>query len=309
MLGDQIKYVLRVESEKGMKIQFPVFSDTITSELEILNEGEIDTVFVDDSQVLTRELTVTSFSPGWNTVPPQPFVFTYDAFNDTVYTAALLLTVLSPDVDTTQAIKPIKPPINTPLSLQEALPWVLIIFGIAGLISLLAYLIWRYGKKKKDPMAFVRKPQEPAHILAFRELDRLQEEELPKKGMVKEYYSRLTDIIRLYITRQYDIHAMESTTREILEAFNAYDSQGGKLSDMLEDLLMLADLVKFAKEDPLMNEIEDDMKNAREFVEITRTEVEEEVNEEDLHPADSNSALAEKNLPEQQKKGGDKGDE
>ena len=112
-------------------------------------------------------------------------------------------------------------------------------------------------------------PQEPAHVVAFRELKKLEEDELTKKGLIKEYYSRLTGIVRTYITRQFSIHAMESTTSEILEAFAVQNTGDRKLLDTLESLLMLADLVKFAKEDPTREENETHLRNAYDFVERT----------------------------------------
>jgi hypothetical protein len=212
---------------------------------------------------------VASFSPGWNTVPPQPVAFDTGDLADTVYTTAQLLTVLAPRVDTAQAIMPIKPPVNTPVSLAEVLPWALAGYGALLLFTLVAALIWIRRQRAQDPEQFRIKPLEPAHLVAFRELEKLRQENLPGKGAIKEYYTRLTWIVRGYMARQFDIHALESTTSEIIEAFSVQYAEKNGLMNSLEQLLMLADLVKFAKEAPSQEENERHLRNAEAFVEKT----------------------------------------
>lgn len=269
MIGKHVTYSITVESGNDMAIAFPEYSDTITGEIEILRAFPADTTFDGAKRRITREYLVTSFEPGWNTVPPQPVAFKSPDLSDTLFTKAMLLTVLAPAVDTTQAIMPIKPPVNTPVSFAEIFPWLLAGLGAAALVFLVIYLFKRYRRKKDDPEFYSRKPLEPAHVIAFRELELLKNEKLPQTGRVKEYYSRLTEIVRVYITRQFHIHAMESTTTEILHAFSQQPDTDKKLRDLLENLLMLADLVKFAKEDPLMEENEKHLANAYYFVDNT----------------------------------------
>jgi hypothetical protein len=286
LLGEQINFILSVESQKDAQLVLPVFMDTLTPEIEILHVNEIDTSFLDNRQFLRQEYLITSFSPGWNTIPPLPVAFQTGEVSDTMYSTAALLTVLAPVVDTTQAIKDIKPPLNTPLSLAEVLPLALLGWGGFLLLTLLAALVWIRFQKENNPEQFNVKPLEAAHIIAFRELDKLKEEDLPSKGMIKEYYSQLTEIIRIYIARQYAIHAMESTSSEILEAFTIQNPHENELSDRLEELLLLADLVKFAKEAPSNKENELHLANARDFVEKTYRiflpDESENVQEEDI---------------------------
>ena len=283
MIGEQIKYRIAVESDDDVDVSLPVYSDTLSKEIEILQASDIDTTYREGRRVISQEYLVTSFDPGWNTVPPQPVAFQTKGLSDTVYTTTLLLTVLSPDVDPAQPIKPIKPPVNTPLSLAEILPWFLYGYAAVLVIAALVLLLWYYFRKKKDPEAFTVQPAEPAHLVAFRDLQDFEGAELPEKGMVKEYYTRLTEIIRIYITRQFGIHAMERTTLEILEAFDARTNLDRELLPLLEKLLMLADLVKFAKEDPDQEENERHLRNAVSFVESTyRMFLPEEENEKEL---------------------------
>ncbi len=269
MLGEQLKFRITAESADDVQIGLPVYSDTLSKEIEILSVSDIDTSYNENRRIISQEYLVTSFEPGWNTLPPQPVTFRMEGLSDTVYTTVQLLTVLAPDVDPEQSIKPIKPPVNTPVSLAEILPWLLIGLGGLLLVALIMFLVRKHLKKEKHPELFTAKPLEPPHVAALRDLKRLDKDELPKKGMVKEYYSRLTEIIRIYITRQFNIPALESTSSEILEAFAIQNTGDRELVDTLEGLLMLADLVKFAKEDPTREENERHMRNAMDFVERT----------------------------------------
>jgi hypothetical protein len=115
----------------------------------------------------------------------------------------------------------------------------------------------------------VPKVLEPAHIIAFRALDKLKEEKIWEKGEVKEFYSCLTEITRTYIERQYGIPAMESTTEEILRAFRKTNPDDNLLDEILKELLELADLVKFAKETPLPVFNQTNLNNAYIFVQKT----------------------------------------
>ena len=126
-----------------------------------------------------------------------------------------------------------------------------------------------YRQRKLDPEIFSIKPQEPAHVVAFRDLDRLKESKLLETGEVKQFYTRLTEISRIYIERQYGIPALERTTDEILDAFRKSNTEGSILDEMLRELLELADLVKFAKEDPLPMENQTNLNNAYLFVQKT----------------------------------------
>ena len=233
---------------------FRVSADTLKSE----NRISID-----------HRYKITGFEAGYQRVPPIPVIYARGGIVDTAYSLPILMQVFEPQVDTTRQIKPIKPPINTPITWKEVAPWVGV--GIAGwmVLTLIIALIWMQRQRNKDPEIFTLKPQEPAHVIAFRDLDRLKEEKLWEQGEVKRFYSRLTEITRHYIERQYGIPAMERTTDEILEAFRRANTEDPILDEMMKELLELADLVKFAKEDPLPVDNQTHLNNAYIFVQKT----------------------------------------
>jgi hypothetical protein len=269
MIGDQIMFTLHVEAADNIAFELPLIKDTLTSELEVLALYSADTSRAEGSVVVDHAYIITGFDAGTQLIPAMPVLYEYNNVMDTALSMPLLIHIFDPVVDTTQQIKPIKPPINTPVTLKEVLPWVLMGIGAWLTGTLVAALVWMHRQRRKDPEIFSIRPQEPAHIVAFRELDRLKEKKLWESGQVKLYYTRLSDITRRYIEGQYGIPAMERTTGEILYAFSKSNTDDPLLEEMLRQLLELADLVKFAKEDPLPVDNQTNLNNAYLFVQKT----------------------------------------
>lgn len=269
MIGEQIGYTLKVDADSDVEFMQPRIQDTLNSKLEVLSLLSVDTTFSGDRTVVDYSYLITSFESGSHIVPAQEVLYRRAGEVDTARSMPLIIKVYDPVVDTTQEIKPIKPPINTPLSFKEVLPWASAGLGGLLVIAAIVWLVLRYLRRKKDPERYVRKPLEPAHVIAFRELDRLKDEKIWTQGKVKQYYSSLTEITRHYIERQYDIPAMESTTEEILQAFRRANPEDHLLDEILKELLELADLVKFAREDPLPVDNQTNLNNAYIFVQKT----------------------------------------
>jgi hypothetical protein len=66
------------------------------------------------------------------------------------------------------------------------------------------------------------------------------------EGPAKPYYSRLTDIFKVYIERRYQRAAMDRTTEELIPILRNLPIDGDFRS-VLRDLLETADLAKFAR--------------------------------------------------------------
>ena len=86
----------------------------------------------------------------------------------------------------------------------------------------------------------------------------------------KEYYTKLTDTLRKYIEERYGFFAMEMTSSEIIEKLTATQDESA-LSE-LRHLFLTADLVKFAKYSTLINENDQNLVNAIEFINQTKLE-------------------------------------
>lgn len=269
MIGEQINYTLKIDAEKDLELKLPLIRDTLSGTLEVISQLGSDTIASGDRIVVEQHYLITGFESGSQLLPSQEVIYRRGAIFDTARSMPLIVNLYDPVVDTSQQIKPIKPPINTPLSFKEILPWAAAGLGVLLLIGLSAWFLTRYLRRKQDPEAFLQKIQEPAHVIAFRELDKLKEEKIWTRGEVKQYYTRLTEITRQYLERQYEIPAMESTTDEILHAFKRANPEDNMLDEILQGLLELADLVKFAREDPLPVDNQTNLNNAYIFVQKT----------------------------------------
>jgi hypothetical protein len=214
-------------------------------------------------------VVVAKYDSGSAMLPPIPLLGSIpgDSVSKIVATNPLLLTVHTVQVDTSLGIKDIKPPIWISLTLAE----ILLYLGIVLLLAVAGYLLYRYWKKrthKKRGQEYVP-PGRPAHTIAFEELAMLKEKKLWQKGLIKQYYSEVTEIVRRYFENRYGFMALEQTTDETMEALQKHRHAEAIWEDT-EEMLRLADLVKFAKYQPDIPEHEQTLQTAFDIVEKTR---------------------------------------
>lgn len=277
-IGQQVNLLLsiqyRVDNGKHLQVIWPEITDTIRKEIEIVGQSKIDTTIDKNDPYLftqSKTLQITSYDSGYWAIPPFKFLA-----GDTngIFTDPILLQVNTIAVDTTQAIKDIKGPYEITYTwldwLKDNMYVVWVGLGIIAVFIIL-FLILRYTKKVKPLMVVVEAPKIPAHIIAFEKLEKLKTEKLWQEGKLKLYHSQLTDIIREYIENRFKIQAQEQTTDEILFGFrNVSIDEESKTK--LKQVLIIADLVKFAKEQPLPNENEMSMTNSYDFINGTKRE-------------------------------------
>ena len=274
LIGDQVKLFLEIDHPKNVDVTFPQVPDTINSLIEVLSRSGIDTFEADNEKFMKQiqAYTITCFDSGAYRIPPYWFKIDIDGNIDSVPSNGVTLQVFSMEIDTTKGPTDIKMPYDAPLTLKEVTPYILGVILIGAIIFFLLYSIKR--KKKNQPIfARPKKPKEPAHIIALRELDRIKTEKVWQKGKTKQYYSELTDTLRTYIEDRFAIRAMEQVTDEILDSFRAQKSLlNDKNFANLSQILQLADLVKFAKYQPLPDDDNLALVNAYFFINETKKE-------------------------------------
>ncbi len=270
-IGDQIKFSITADKPSGVELILPFFYDTLVKGIEILKGPVIDSSQLDNGYVrIKHEYLVTSFDSGFYQVPPvygetksESGIRRY--YSDYSWLKVIRVNITPPD--SSSAIFDIIDPGKVPLTADEILPWILLIAGIGFAIWMLIRLVKRYIKREKAMV----KPEikEPAHVIAFRELDKLKDAKLWQKGEVKQYYSRLTEIIRQYIMNRYLISALELTTIEILNALLEKGIKEDEIFRKLRTVLTGGDLVKFAKYQPEPSENELHFDYAWDYVKAT----------------------------------------
>jgi len=264
-IGEQFHLDIEILQPSDVNIIFPEIKDTLISRIEVLESYPRDTIAEGENLKISQRHRLSSFDSGFYEIPPLRFHIQSGQWSDSIESNPLYLLVHSVAVDST--IYDVKAPIHMPLSFLEIFPF------IAGGLALVAavYFIVRYLRRRKKKKGLFKpdRPEDPAHVVALRELDRLREEKLWQHSEFKPYYTRLTDTIRRYMERRYNIPAMEMTSYEILDNWKRSERPDDDLSAKLYRLLNLADLVKFAKEKPLASDNEENLDRAYEFVKKT----------------------------------------
>jgi len=265
-IGEAFQLEVMVNHPEGIRVDFPLIQDTLMDKIEVISAFPADTAENSGMLEIFKRYRLTSFDTGLYVVPPLKFKFHSDVWTDSIESNRMFLYVHT--VPTDSSIYDVKLPIHLPLGFIEVFPFVL---GGLILLAAIGFLIWYFRRRKKNkPLFRPVKPEDPAHIIAFRELRELKDEKLWQQSEFKAYYTRLTEIVRRYMERRYGIQAMEMTSYDILESWRLSQDHREDLTGKLRSLLDLADLVKFAKQKPVASENEENMERAYEFVDETK---------------------------------------
>jgi hypothetical protein len=287
LIGQQAKIRLHVSLDADRVASFPQYADTLVQGVEIVDMSRMDTAYLNERKrmELTREYTVTSFDSALYRLPPM--VVRVD--NEEYRSNALALNVLTVPVDTLNVDRfaGIKT-VMQPAFVWDDLRGVGYCLTAHILFSLLLiYLI----KRIMDNKPIIRKvkvtPKLPAHQLAMQEIERIKSEKSAQKEDAKAYYTELTDALRTYIRDRFGFNALEMTSAEIIERLQ--ETKEREALQELRELFLTADLVKFAKHRPLLNENDANLVNAIDFINHTK-----EVTDENAKPQPTEITIVEK---------------
>lgn len=283
LIGDQINYTITVNVPTNYGVNFPVFTDKLSDNIDIVAQYNIDSNYSQDKRIiaLSKRVIITSFDSGSFVIPS--FAVQFIKPSDTniyeMYSDSLLLNVNTLAVDTNLAIRDIKAPLNAYFTFADFLPYIIGGLAFIAIVILSVYFYQKY-KRKKNNIVQIKKPKIPPYKKALQDFESLRQKKLWQNDRIKEYHSELTDILRIYFENQLKIQALEKTTDEILEAFEKQNSDK-RLYQMLSGILTLADLVKFAKQSPLPDQHDLSLQNAIEIVNITSQNTKNEIISDD----------------------------
>ncbi|MFH1877480.1 MAG: BatD family protein [Candidatus Omnitrophota bacterium] len=133
-----------------------------------------------------------------------------------------------------------------------------------------AYLIlFRFLWTRRKNRIFLLRKKKSLSETALEELKKLKGMDLPAQGRVKEFFTGISGIIRVYIENRFSYRAPEMTTEEFLAAVNVSGDLLAEHKALLRDFLSRCDMVKFAKYGPTNVEIDQSYDSARRLVEQT----------------------------------------
>jgi len=278
MIGDQFTLDIEVEKDLTQVIDFPTFFEEdgsigkIGDHVEVLAEFPIDTLSRDGRSVTIRKRYLfTAFEAGNYNIGQFPALYLDKNIVDTLYTRDSIRFFMDTFlIDTlTMTIHDIKEPMKAPVLVREWLGYFLMFFLGVQLLLAIAYILYRKFRKPDTTARKPRRPSEPPHVTAIRELEKLQSEKLWQNQRHKMYYTRLTDIVREYIEGRYGVNAMEMTSDEIIQAMKEIHIPA-RSHEQIQRLLSTADYVKFAKYVPDVEDNEMSWSDAYYFVEETK---------------------------------------
>jgi hypothetical protein len=243
-IGDQVHATVKLDLSEGKEwVNTDAFWPDSLKGIEIVSGPTINK---ENPSATLATWVVAFFDTGWVRIPPLPIVIQYQSGIDTVLTNDIPINVMPVEPDST-GLAPIKDIYLQPFSVgyyKRYIPHAIIfLLAVVGLIYW-----WRHRKRNQVIPEPTPVPLLP-HQWAYQALDSLADKKLWQHGEVKEHYTNLTAILREYLERRFGIRALEQTSDEIVDQLRFQLTDASLLIDT-EQLLSVADLIKFAKADP-----------------------------------------------------------
>lgn len=277
LMGKMTMLSLEVVQDKGKSGGFPMFRNSDPAlgyvglcgdSIELRTSYKTDTVELGSDRIqINYQVPLQAFDSGTFRLPQ----FVYVSESDSARSNVLTLNVVPVNVtaeDPIAGFAQVAEPENS--SFLDAVPdwladywWILLILAIA----VVAFL-WAMKRYRKEGTVLKKKPEPTPYETAIKKLRELKSKNLWEQGMEKEYFTQLTEILRVYLDRRFGINAMEMTSREIME--HLYESDVRDKRDYIRQILRVADFVKFAKVRPLPADNIAAYENAVRFVEETK---------------------------------------
>lgn len=280
LIGDRFDYVIEVEKDLVQVVEFPVFEPQAGNRFfELVEELPVDTLRRDGRRLkLGKRYRLAAFQEGRHDLGPAQVLYADKNIVDTLRTEErLVLEVATFEIDSTsQSIYDLKEQRTLPFRFGEIGGYAA--WSLLGLLLLAAAIVGllRWLRRRGATLGglFAPAPPLPPHVEAIRALEELHHRKLWQNNRHKQYYSGLTDILRTYIARRWEVGAMEMTSDQILGALRTFDLPDKARMD-LTTLLREGDLVKFAKATPGAEENENAYLKAYYFVEETKPATEQ----------------------------------
>jgi hypothetical protein len=259
-IGDQVRYQLTIEGQKGVDFQKPGWGEGLQG-FQILDFEQGKKEQTGDRWKVTDTYILSTFTPEDYVIPPISVPVTLPSgATEVLQTQPInikVASVLPEDEEAVLEIKDIKEPV--PVYSGILTGRILAIAGGILLLVLLAYWLWRRSKRGEE---FVKAtPSRPEHEVAFEKLADLRElvagwGETPDQIQCKQFGLELSEILREYLENRYGFIALEMTTYEIGQILpailkstlhRARMNEGESPFHLTLRILEETDLLKFAK--------------------------------------------------------------
>ena len=263
LVGDYIHYQIKVVAKKNVKLIQPFLPDTLT-QIELISTEKPVKTEDENSQTIIYPFILAGYDSVAAVIPAVDVMYrtSEDTLLRKIETDPITVNIHTVPVVTAEEIKDVKSPLSIPLDWKWIVFWVL----LAIIIILVARYFYKRYQAKKAGLPMEKKIiRIPAHVKALSALEKLSGEQLWQKGRIKDYHSNITEIIRTYFEERFELPALELTTSESMTKLGEIKDAENILG-ITSDFLSNADLVKFAKFQPLESVNEEMMKQANDIV-------------------------------------------
>ena len=269
-IGDLINYSIIIDRDKNLRIMKPGEGLNLGM-FEIKDYKFHDPVEKDGRLIERYDFTISVYDTGKFTIPPFPIAyFPVDTSKEYKIIEASPIDIYVKSVisgDDAKELKDIKFPLGIPFNyfFWISMGFVIILVVVIGYLG---YWLWK-RRKEKGYLFSPPPPPRPAHEVALEALEELYQSGLIEEKQFKEFFSRISDIVRTYLEGRYFFDALEETTFEIMQDAQKNIEETSLLND-LKNILELSDLIKFAKYIPDEKEIESAKEQSLNFVNETK---------------------------------------
>jgi hypothetical protein len=241
VIGEPLHLKLEVSVPDSVPFAWPGLDSL--PHFDWLDKGKIDTIVRPGERSYAQYLTLTSFDSGSWAIPRLPFL----VGNKKAFSDSIRISVDYSKTDPSKDFHDIKDIIDIPNPFARWLGWLV---AAATLLSA-ALVFWLIRKKKllKKLMSLRATPPLSPYEEAIKHLDELQRQHLPDTGAMKAYYSRVEEILRVYLSRRLDISSFAETSEELIGQLRRLRLPS-EIFDGLAEALRMSDFVKFAKYQP-----------------------------------------------------------
>jgi hypothetical protein len=268
-IAERLTLVIEATAGKNIEVEMPRFGEKL-EQFGITDYSSPPPELVGDDKVRTcRTYTLEPFLSGEYKIPPIAIRFrdkVQPGVSGEVQTQELAIAVKSllPSELKKLEVRDVAPPqdMPSPFGWKSAVGMAVSAFLLAGL----GLFLWL--RKKRAVAEAARRV--PPHEKAYAELAKLLREGLVERGEIKEFYNRVSGILRHYIEDRFGLMAPEWTTEEFLAEMEGSALLEPSWKTLLSRFLAHCDLVKFAEHQPSTQDIQKTFDTCKDFIEATR---------------------------------------
>lgn len=211
--------------------------------------------------------TITTYMTGDLVIPPLPLmVIDPNGNQHPLFAESARVRVVPVTSPEDLTIKDIKPPVGIAVPPRLYLPWAAAPLAVIAAVAAALFFLSRRTEPEVEAIDL-----RPAHEIAREELLALEREGLLAAGDYERLYTRVSWIVRKYLSLRFGMYALEYTTTEISERLRSKDIKRAAY-DLARRLLEEADVVKFARHQPALDDRNSVIARARDLVESTTPE-------------------------------------